>query len=209
MTKVCFDRFESLIYAREYRGFRCVNGPLCRPFFVISSRIERTIRMAHKFEINRDLVSIFKKVTKKWEIVAVEIRKKLSIAVNYTVFTFFFFSSRDWTRLRKKKKSVTLDFLSAWISFHFTISTYLASAYQKIRERGIATTVQFSRKSHSRIKEMDSRTDGIAEISRSYILRKDISRSVSGCRIGVKQICHEAINVCKFDAVQKCSKSGT
>lgn len=109
MTKVCFDRFESLIYAREYRGFRCVNGPLCRPFFVISSRIERTIRMAHKFEINRDLVSIFKKVTKKWEIVAVEIRKKLSIAVNYTVFTFFFFSSRDWTRLRWKKKKKKRD----------------------------------------------------------------------------------------------------
>lgn len=105
MTKVCFDRFESLIYAREYRGFRCVNGPLCRPFFVISSRIERTIRMAHKFEINRDLVSIFKKVTKKWEIVAVEIRKKLSIAVNYTVFTFFFLFSRlNAIAMEKKKK---------------------------------------------------------------------------------------------------------
>lgn len=106
MTKVCFDRFESLIYAREYRGFRCVNGPLCRPFFVISSRIERTIRMAHKFEINRDLVSIFKKVTKKWEIVAVEIRKKLSIAVNYTVFTFFsLFSRLNAIAMEKKKKA--------------------------------------------------------------------------------------------------------
>lgn len=82
--------------------------------------------MAHKFEINRDLVSIFKKVTKKWEIVAVEIRKKLSIAVNYTVFTFFsLFSRLNAIAMEKKKKkrdtrlSLGMNFLSF---YNFNVS---------------------------------------------------------------------------------------
>lgn len=46
----------------EYRGFRCVNA--FAAIFVISSQIGDK-NGSKKFEINRDLVSMFKKVTKK------------------------------------------------------------------------------------------------------------------------------------------------
>lgn len=67
MTKVCFDRFESLIYAPA-NGISWVSvrerWSALAAIFVISSRIGDKNGLK-KFEINRDLVSIFKKVTKK------------------------------------------------------------------------------------------------------------------------------------------------